>query len=224
MSPAVSGDRNVMSTPNNPLGPGPEADRRLVYHQELDSVNREITRLGALVCETIQRGTEAFMKAEISSTQALIDGDDIIDQLAVEIEERCHSILVRQAPMAGELRQVVTVVKLVAELERSADLMVNVCKASHRMHGSPMTPRLRGLITAMSKEAGRLMRLALDSYADKDANLASALADIDDELDQLNRDMISAIFEAHSSDEIDWLLRCSLLWSLAITNGSGTMQ
>ena len=179
------------------------SDYRITYHRELEAVDSDIMHLGALVCETIPRGTEALLEGDFTLNQALIDADDEIDRLAVEAEERCHSILVRQAPMAGELRQVVTAVKLVAELERSGDLMVNVCKASRRMLGSPMSPKIRGLVTAMSKEASRLMRLALDSYADKDADLARALADIDDELDQLNRDMVSAIFEAHSANQID---------------------
>ncbi|MFV0257531.1 MAG: phosphate signaling complex protein PhoU [Acidimicrobiales bacterium] len=180
-----------------------DSELRTQYHQSLDGLSRDIMRLGAMVCETIPAGTEVLLAGDLHAAQALIDADDPIDQLSLEIEEQCYSILIREAPKAGELRKIVTVVKLVAELERSADLMINVAKTSRRMHGTTMSPRIRGLVSSMAKEASRLMRLALDAYADEDAAVAAALADIDDELDELNRDMVQAIFEAHSAGWID---------------------
>jgi phosphate transport system protein len=156
-----------------------------------------------MACETVPRGTEILLGGDLKKAQELIDADDPIDQLSIEIEEQCYSMLARQSPMAGELRRIVTALKLVAELERSADLMINVCKASRRMYGSPMSPRIRGIVTLMSREANRLLRLSLDAFADSDVALAGALGDIDDELDQLNRDMVGAIFEAHADEQID---------------------
>jgi phosphate transport system protein len=185
------------------IEPFPESELRVEYHQHLDQVRRDILRLGAMVTETIPAATEVLLNGDLEAAQRLIDGDDAIDSLSVALEEACYGILIRQSPMAGELRQVVTVVKLVAELERSADLMVNVAKAARRMHGTTLSPRIRGLVTGMSKEASKLMRFCLDSFADDDEALARALADIDDELDQLNRDMVQAIFEAHSAGWID---------------------
>jgi phosphate transport system protein len=183
--------------------PTPESERRISYHNELDELDTSVLRLGALVCETVPRGTEILLGGDLKKAQELIDSDHVIDQLSVEMEEQCFSLLALQAPMAGELRRIITVTKVVAELERSADLMINVCKASRRMYGSPMSPKIRGILTLMSKEAGRLLRLALDAFADSDAALASALGDIDDELDQLNREIVGAIFEAHANEQID---------------------
>lgn len=183
--------------------PPPQGEHRLAYHRELDKVVGSILHLGALACETIPRGTEVLLGADLKSAQELIDFDDVIDRLSLEIEEQCYSIFALQAPMAGELRQIITATKLVGELERSADLMINVCKATRRMYGSPMSPKIRGVITAMSHEASKLLRLSLDSFADSDVALASALGDIDDTLDQLNRDMVEAIFEAHAAEHID---------------------
>jgi phosphate transport system protein len=139
----------------------------------------------------------------LHEAQRLIEGDDIIDSLSVSIEERCYSIMARQAPMAGELRRLITITKLVAELERSADLMVNVSKAARRMYGAPMSPKVRGVVAAMSKEAHRLLSLSINAFVDENEALASALDDIDDQLDQLNRDMVEAIFDAHAAGDID---------------------
>lgn len=172
-------------------------------NRELAELTSELIKLGAMVLETVPRGTEILLSGELQQIQQLIDDDAAIDQLAHEIEERCHAYMVLQAPKAGQLRLLVTAMKLVAELERSADLMVNVCKAARRMYGSTMSPKVRGLAAAMAKEAAKLLRLSIDAFADSNEALAAALDDIDDELDQLNRDMVLAIFEAHNDGLID---------------------
>ncbi len=178
-------------------------EQRVSWHRELDDLSADVLRLGAMTCETVPRGTDVLLSGDLDQAQTLIDLDDEIDALSVDLEERCWSIIVRQAPKAGELRRVVTVIKLIAELERSADLMVNVCKATRRMYGSPMTPKIRGILSAMSTEAQQLLRFSLDAFADGNAGLGRALSDIDDRLDQLNRDMVEAIFEANREDAID---------------------
>jgi phosphate transport system protein len=185
------------------ISPEPPSEHRFAYHQELDELKGGIVRLGAMVCETIPRGTEAMLGGDLHKAQQLIDADDQIDQLALELEERCYLVIARQAPMAGDLRRIVTVAKMVGELERSADLMVNICKSSRRMYGSPLSPKIRGLLSAMAAEATKLVRMSIDAFADADESKAAALADIDDTLDQLNRDMVGAIFEAHSAGQID---------------------
>ncbi len=193
------------SEPEQPVvaEPPPESHHRIAYHRELDELAAGVLRLGALACETIPRGTEALLGGNLSDAQQLINEDDVIDELTVELEERCYSIIALQAPMAGELRRIITISKLVAEIERSADLMVNICKASRRMYGAELSPKIRGVLAGMAKEANKLLRLSLDAFADENVSLASALADIDDELDQLNRDIVEAIFEAHAAGQID---------------------
>lgn len=181
----------------------PPQEHRLRFHQQLDEVVNDIVRLGAMVCQTVPRGTDVLLGGELHEAQRLIEDDDVIDRLSVSIEERCYSIMARQAPMAGELRRLITITKLVAELERSADLMVNVAKAARRMYGAPMSPKVRGIVAAMSKEAHRLLSLSINAFVDENEALASALDDIDDQLDQLNRDMVEAIFDGHAAGEMD---------------------
>lgn len=178
-------------------------EHRVRFHRELDEVVQDIVRLGAMVCQAIPRGTEVLLSGELHEAQRLIEDDDAIDRLSIDIEERCYSIMVRQAPIAGELRRLITITKFVAELERSADLMVNVCKAARRMYGAPMTPKIRGIVAAMSTEAHRLMSLAIDAFVDENEALANALDDIDDQLDRLNREMVEAIFDSQGDESFD---------------------
>ena len=188
-------------TPDDPPLTPPQ-EHRIRYHQELEDLRKDVLRLGALVCETVPRGTEVLLSGELAEAQRLIDDDDLIDRLSIEIEERAYTIIARQAPMASELRQLITITKLVAELERSSDLMVNVTKAARRMYGSPLSPQIRGVAAQMAKEAHRLLRLSMDAFADNNEALAGALDDIDDQLDQLNRDMVEAIFADQEGGQI----------------------
>ena len=178
-------------------------EHRIPYHRELENLNAEVLRLGALVSETVPRGTNVLLKGDLAEAQALVDGDVELDHLSLEIEERVYLIMARQAPMASELRRLITILKLAGELERSADLMVNVSKAARRMYGAELTPKIRGVIGAMAVESQKLLRLSLEAFADADESRAGALGDLDDHLDQLNREMVEVVFEAHSRDQLD---------------------
>lgn len=177
-------------------------DSRSSFHQQLDEIRRDLLRLAARVIEVIGRGTDALLDFDLAGAQAIIDGDDDLDVLTLDIEERCFTVLARQQPMASDMRAVVTAIRLTSEIERSGDLMVNVAKATRRIYGSEVPPRLRLLLTSMAEEAVRLYRLAMDAYADGDAALAAALDDMDDKLDHLHEQYIQAILE-HYADARD---------------------
>jgi phosphate transport system protein len=155
-----------------------------------------------MTSETIGRGTAVLLDRDLSGAQHLIDGDDVIDALTAEIEETCYSLLALQAPMASELRFLLTTMRVISELERSADLMVNTCKASRRVYDLDFGPRLRGLLEQMGVEAAFLVRAAIDAYVDADVSLAMALDDIDDRLDDLQTTYVEAIFESHRSENL----------------------
>ena len=171
---------------------------RSTFHQQLDDIQRDLIRAAGRVTEAITRGTEALLDLDLAAVQEIIESDDETDALALDIEERCFTLLARQQPMAGDMRAIVTAIRLTSEIERSGDLMVNVGKATRRLFGSEIPPQLRGLVQSMSSEAVRLYKLAMDAYADGDANLASALDDMDDRLDQLHKDYIQAILELYA--------------------------
>lgn len=176
---------------------------RKTYHEELDGIREGIVRMAGLVSELIPRGTEIFLGGDLSEAQRLIEEDDILDAMSIELEERCYQVLALQQPMASDLRAITSALWLNAEIERSGDLMANIAKATRRIYGITIDPRVRGLIVQMSEEAARLFRLSIDSYAEGDSGLGAALRDIDDRLDELHRDTIQAIFETHQDQVYD---------------------
>jgi phosphate transport system protein len=173
-------------------------DLRKQFHEQLQEVQAANVQLGALVTEALPRATEALLAGDLGAAQELIDQDDAVDTLALAVEDQCYQLLALQQPMAGDLRAIVTAIRMTSEIERSGDLVVNIMKGSRRIYGTTIDPRLRGLIERMSEQANRLFKLAIDAYVDGDANLAAALDDMDDRLDQLHKDYIQAIFEAHA--------------------------
>lgn len=175
---------------------------RVEYHHELDTMREEVVRLGAMTSETIGMGTAVLLDRDLAGAQRLIDGDDVIDDFSLELEEKCFRLLALQAPMASDLRFLLATLRIISELERSADLMVNVCKASRRVYDIDFSPKIRGLLEQMGVEAAFLVRAAIDSFIDADTSLAAALDDIDDRLDDLQVSYVEAIFESHQSDNL----------------------
>lgn len=178
-------------------------EQRKSFHTELDEIRDDIVRLAAMLGEFIPRGTEALLTNDMHAAQRLIEADDEVDALTLQIEEQCYHVLALQQPMATDLRSIVTALWLTAEIERSADLMVNVAKGARRIYGAGLDARVRGLIERMAEEAARLYKLAIDAYVERDEALAAALDDIDDTLDGLHNDYIEAIFESHAGSNLD---------------------
>ena len=112
-------------------------------------------------------------------------------------------LLALQAPVATDLRQVASVLKLAPEIERSADLCCNICKAARRIYGHELDPRLRGLIQKMSGQAQQEYKEAIEAYITVDRVRSAALPDMDDLLDDIHRQFIAQILESHAAGTID---------------------
>ena len=177
-------------------------DVRKTFHQQLDGIRDDIVQLAGMVTEGIGKGTEALLDGDLVATQALIDGDDELDALSISIEDRCYHLLALQQPMAGDLRALVADIRLVSEIERSGDLVVNIVKAARRIYGTDLPPRLRGMIEQLGIHAQRLFRLSIDAYVERNDGLAAALDDMDDTVDALHADYIQGIFECHATDNV----------------------
>lgn len=173
------------------------------YRSDLDEAKNELVRLAALVTESIPRATAVLLDGDLEGADNLIRGDDEIDARSIDIEEHCYRILALQAPVASDLRQVVALLKMVAEVERSADLLCNICKAARRIYGHQLDPRLRGIISRMGEQAQQLFEAAIESFIENDAAKAAAIDDMDSYLDGLQKQFVHAIFETHAAGRID---------------------
>lgn len=172
------------------------------FHHELDVVRDDIVRMAGLVSEALARATRAFLDGDLSVADDLLKGDDVIDELALDVEEHCYQLLALQQPMASDLRALTTAIRLTAEIERSGDLVTNIVKAARRIYGTDIDPKVRGVLQELGEQVHRLFRLSIDAYVDHDVGLATALDDMDDTVDGLHVDFMESIFETHESGEI----------------------
>jgi phosphate transport system protein len=168
-------------------------EARKSFQDALDELRIDVIRLAALTTEAIGAGTQAFLDADLTAAEQVIENDDDIDDLTHSIEDSCYQLLARQQPMATDLRTVIAVLRIVHELERSADLMVNVAKTTRRLYPHSLDPKLRGIIQRMGEQAGTQTRVALDAFADSDPSAAFALADMDDTMDDLTKSLFRHI-------------------------------
>lgn len=172
-------------------------------HDEISSLRSEAIALGETLVDSIPRATQVLLDQDLEGAEYQILFDDQIDDRTLTLEERCFSFMALYAPVAVELRHAVALMKMAGDIERSADLVKNICKVARRIHGYPLDPNLEELIGAMGEQAHLLVRQAFDSYGSMDLAAARAVADMDLFLDSLHKQFIQAIFEAHGNGTID---------------------
>lgn len=178
-------------------------DLRPDFHHELGEIRNLIARLGASVVELIPRVTDILLRQDLEGAEYVLRGDAEIDARAIEAEERALSLLALQAPVANDLRQVAAILKLAPEIERSADLCVNLCKAARRIYGHELDPKLRGIIQRLSDQAHKEYKEVVEAYLANDAVRSAAIVDMDDFMDDLHREFIQQIFESHAAEAME---------------------
>ncbi len=178
-------------------------DLRVEFHHQLEEIQQGIARLSAGVTELVPRATEILLSMDLEGAEYMILGDAEFDAKALDLEERCFKVIALQAPVATDLRGVVSAIKIIADVERSADLCVNICKAARRIYGHDLDPHLRGVIQKIGDQAQVLFKEATEAYLNLDGVRAAALHDMDAYLDDLHRQFIQVIFESHAAGNID---------------------
>jgi len=146
---------------------------RDAYLKELESLDQEIVRMGALVEQSVQMVTTALIEADKDLAQKVRDGDQQVDETVLDIEKRCLVILAQQAPVAGDLRLVVAILRIVGDLERAGDLAYNIAKLVQLDDfREPSVKPVRGLVAELGRASASLLGKAIDAWATKDESLA----------------------------------------------------
>lgn len=176
---------------------------RAEFHEQLDEIRDGIARLSAGVTELIPRATEILLSSDLEGAEYLVLGDVEYDRRSRQLEEACFRVIALQQPVASDLRQLVAAIKIIADVERSADLCANIAKAARRIYSHGLDSHLRGLIQKMGDQAQLLFRETTEAYLLGDETRAAALYDMDSYLDDLHHQFIQTIFESHSNSRIE---------------------
>jgi phosphate transport system protein len=176
-------------------------ETRHSYHGQLDDLRVDVVRLGLMATDAIAAGTDAFLEADLAGAERVIAADKAMDELTHSLEERCYTTLARQQPMASDLRMVVAVLRTIHEIERTGDLMVNVAKTTRRLYPVELADPIRRLVERMGQQAAVQLRVAIEAFAESDCVRAVALEDMDDVMDDLQRELFRTIFALGRADE-----------------------
>lgn len=157
---------------------------RELFHRELKELEQEVLRMGALVEDQIRRAVKSLTEHDLALAQEIIADDDRVDHLESEIEQRCLTLLALQQPLAGDLRVVSTILKMITDLERIADHAVDIAVVTVRLGDEPFIKPLVD-IPQMARLASSMVRAALNAYIHRSLEEAWAMIRLDDDVDQL---------------------------------------
>ncbi len=173
-----------------------EPSVRDAFTDELESINQSLIEMTNLVASAMARATTALLDADLQLAENVISGDETVDLLRNEIEERAFDVMARQAPVATDLRMMVTTLRIVADLERMGDLALHVAKVARRRYpGRAVPPELRGTLLEMGQVAQRIVAKAGSVIASRDTDLAKQLEADDDAMDGLHRTLFHVLIE-----------------------------
>lgn len=158
------------------------------FDDELKELNRIILEMGGLVEGSISMAVESLKKKDEEMAKDVIRGDDRINKLEVEIDEKCVSLQALRQPMAVDLRFITTGMRIATDLERMGDLAVDIAERSLEMMSQPLPKPLID-IPKLGLVAQKMLKGALDSFVNRDINIAREVWNMDDEADHY-RDLI----------------------------------
>ncbi len=153
----------------------------------LAHIDRMVLQLFALVGESVSGATHAFLSGDREAAKALADRDEVVDSLYHDIE----ALTLQQLTGAGitapeDLRFLVTVIRMLPDLERNGDLAEHVARRAARGLGGELSARSRGLVERMGEVAVHMWRATTDAYAERLQTAAAVVDSLDDEMDDLH--------------------------------------
>lgn len=169
------------------------------FQEELEQLKTRLLEMGGLAEERVRAAVRAVVERDRSLVDKVLSGDGPINQLHIEVDDRCFKLLALHQPMAVDLRAIVAAVKINTDLERVGDLAVNISEAVGRYLQHPPVKELID-IPRMADIAQHMLRDALDAFVRRDIVLAQSVLDQDDALDALKTTVFRELLQHMMND------------------------
>ncbi|BBB91238.1 MAG TPA: phosphate signaling complex protein PhoU [Methylomusa anaerophila] len=157
---------------------------RQSYDLELEELRLSLLEMGRRVSTAIDDAVGALAQQRMDLAQKVIESDDLIDQMEIDIEDKCMVLIARQQPMARDLRIIGTGLKITTDLERMGDHAYDIAKITLSLGNQPLLKPLVD-IPRMAQKAQNMLKAALTAYINLDINLAEEVCLADDGVDHL---------------------------------------
>lgn len=167
--------------------------------KEIDKLKKSILALSAYAEDGVKKAVEAVITRNEALAQEVIDGDPVIDQMEVDLEEECLKILALHQPVAVDLRYIVAILKINNDLERIGDGAVNIAERAASLCAREAVavpfdlPRMAG-------DVEKMLNTCLTALIDSDASLAYTVLTLDDTIDEMNRRTFKTVQDAIKRD------------------------
>jgi phosphate transport system protein len=182
------------------------------FQTELLAVGRLLVAMAEAVRVAMRNATAALLDADRAAAQAVIDADAEVDQLYRRVEERVCEVIARQAPVAGDLRTVISALHISADLERMGDLSSHVARTAIRRHPAPAVPaELTVVVRQMAEVADRIAAKITRVLSDPDVLTASELDRDDDAMDDLERQLLAILLGPEWTHGVEAAVDAALL-------------
>src|SRR6516225_11000225 len=168
-------------------------EHRQEFQRELEAIEAKVIELFAMVAEDLPGATNALLTGDNEVVRVLTERDMVIDALYQEVEELVNREILLQAPVASDLRFLLSVLRIVPELERSHDLVVEIARRADHILNEDLSPRSRGLVERMGEVASSMWRQAADAWYKRDRSAAFVLNEHDDDMDELHASLIAEL-------------------------------
>ena len=173
---------------------------RVVRHfqEELEALQARLLEMGGLAEERVRAALQGLVTRDTAVIERVMRGDEPINELHIEVDNRCFTLLALYQPMATDLRSIVAAVKINTDLERVGDLAVNIAEAAQRYTNHAPVKKLID-IPQMGEIAQVMLRDSLDAFVKRDTTLAKRVLNEDDRLDALKtlvfRELLACMLE-----------------------------
>jgi phosphate transport system protein len=169
---------------------------RTAYHEQLDHLTAQLGEMCGLAGDAMERATQALLQADLALAEQVISDSDQIAQLSVRAEEAAFVLLALQAPVAGDLRSVVTAIQITADVDRMGALALHVAKIARRRHPQHALPEeVNGYFAEMGRVAVELGRSAQEALLSRDPDKAAHINEEDDAMDDLHRHLFTVLMD-----------------------------
>lgn len=185
---------------------------RDAYYDQLQAIVDDVVGLTSLVRRSLASATSSLLEADRTLAEQVIADDERIDKLTNDIEDRSFLIMATQQPVAGDLRQLVATMRIIADLERMGDLAVHVAKVARMREPVNAVPEeLQGTFRSMGQVADAMIAAASHIVAERDVEAAHELERKDDEMDLLHRELFRTLLSDSWSHGVEAAIDVALL-------------
>jgi phosphate transport system protein len=182
------------------------------FHEDLDSINKTLVELSALVAGAMGNATTALLTANLELAEQVIADDDRVDAIHHELDNKTLEVMARQQPVAGDLRNLVTSLRMSADFERMGDFAHHIARVARMRYPNAAVPaELTLTIQAMGNAAQDLITKVTGLLQSRDINVALEVERDDDEMDRLHRQLFEILLDDNWSHGIETAIDMTLL-------------